>query len=145
MKRITLDIITQERHLLSKTVDKLVVPAISGELTILPNHIPLFTRLADGILLLIDGTSVEEFGVLGGFLDVGPNSHVTIMADSALRAEEVSETRALEAKRQAEEAMKQKGDEVAFRIAEGSLRQALLELKVARRSKRRDSSFTSNQ
>jgi F0F1-type ATP synthase epsilon subunit len=57
----------------------------------------------------------------------------------------VNEAKALEAKRQAEEAMKQKDDMVAFRIAEGSLRQALLELKVARRSKRRDSSFTSNQ
>jgi F-type H+-transporting ATPase subunit epsilon len=145
MKRITLEIITQERHLLSKTVDKVVVPSISGELTILPGHVPLFTRLADGIVLLIDGTSTDEFGVLGGFLDVGPNSTVTIMADSALRAEEVNEAKALEAKRQAEEAMKQKDDMVAFRIAEGSLRQALLELKVARRSKRRDSSFTSNQ
>lgn len=145
MKRITLEIITQERHLLSKTVDKVVVPSISGELTILPGHVPLFTRLADGIVLLVDGTNTDEFGVLGGFLDVGPNSKVTIMADSALRAEEVNEARALEAKRQAEEAMKQKDDMVAFRIAEGSLRQALLELKVARRSKRRDSSFTSNQ
>jgi F-type H+-transporting ATPase subunit epsilon len=145
MKRITLEIITQERHLLSKTVDKVVVPSISGELTILPGHVPLFTRLSDGIVLLFDGTSWDEFGVLGGFLDVGPNSHVTIMADSALRAEDVNEAKALEAKRQAEEAMKQKDDMVAFRIAEGSLRQALLELKVARRSKRRDSSFTSNQ
>ncbi len=145
MKRITLDIITQERHLLSKTVDKVVVPSISGELTILPDHIPLFTRLADGVVLLVDGTSVEEFGVLGGFLDVGPNSKVTIMADSAVHADDVNEAKALEAKRLAEEAMKQKDNEVAFRIAEGSLRQALLELKVARRSKRRDSSFTSHQ
>ncbi len=145
MKRIALEIITQERHLLSKTVDKVVLPSVSGELTILPGHVPLFTRLSDGIVLLYDGTSVEEFGVLGGFLDVGPNSKVTIMADSALRAEDVNEARALEAKRQAEEAMKQKDDMVAFRIAEGSLRLALLELKVARRSKRRDSSFTSNQ
>lgn len=145
MKRIALEIITQERHLLSKTVDKVVVPSVSGELTILPNHVPLFTRLSDGIVLFADGNSVEEFGVLGGFLDVGPNSKVTIMADSALRAEDVNEAKALEAKRLAEEAMKQKDDLVAFRIAENSLRQALLELKVARRSKRRDSSFTSNQ
>ena len=117
-KVIKLEVITQEELVLSTTVDQLTVPAVMGEVTILPEHIPLFTRLNDGILVLKYKEKVEEMAILGGFMDVGPENKVTIMADAAFRASSVNVAKAEQAKKDAEKAMKQKGDEVDFRLAE---------------------------
>jgi F-type H+-transporting ATPase subunit epsilon len=131
--KLKLDIISQEKHLFSEEVDQLTAPALEGEVTILPNHIPLFTRLGDGVVVIKKDGKFDEFAILGGFMDVGPQNQVTILADAAFNTAEVNEAKALEAKRQAEISLKQKQNEVEFRQAEASLRKAVLELKVARR------------
>lgn len=142
MAKINLDIITQERHVLSEVVDQVTAPAVIGEVTILPGHIPLFTKLDDGIIRIKTGDKVDELAVLGGFMDVGPNNTVTIMTDAAIRADDVNLVKTEEAKAKAEEALQNKQSEVEFRQAESSLRKALLELKVANR---RRSQSTSSQ
>jgi len=133
--KLTLDIITQEKHLLTDEVDQITAPAVNGEVTILPKHIPYFTRLEDGVIRIKKGNDYSEFAVLGGFMDVSPGDKVTILADTAVRAADINISRALEAKERAEEAMQNKQSEVEFKQAEASLRKALLELKVARRHK----------
>lgn len=133
MATITLNIISQEQHLVTTEVDSLNAPTSSGEVTILPNHIPLFTKLTDGLISTVSGNTTEEYAILGGFMDVGPNSQVTVLADAAVRANDINIAKAQEAKRLAEEAMKQKTSEIEFKEAEASLRKALLELKVANR------------
>jgi F-type H+-transporting ATPase subunit epsilon len=135
--KIQLDIITQEKSLLTTTVDQLTAPAVMGEVTILPGHIPLFTRLDDGIIRYKSEGTITEVAIIGGFMDVGPQNKITIMADSAINAEDVDEQKAELARQKAEDAMKNKQSEVEFKIAEASLRKALLELKVARRRRSR--------
>ena len=137
MSKINLNIISQEKQILSEEVDQITAPASTGEVTILPFHIPLFTKLNDGVITIKAGTKIEEFAVLGGFMDVGPNSKVTILADAALRADDVNFAKAEEAKRIAEDAMLHKVSEVEYKIAENSLRRAILELKVANRRRQK--------
>jgi len=135
--KIKLEIITQERHVLSKKIDRISAPAVMGEVTILPKHIPLFTRLQDGIVTLFEGSNTEEFAILGGFMDVGPNNKVTVMADAAINADNINVAKAEQAITNAKKTMEQKTNEVDFKIAEASLRRSMLELKVARRQRRR--------
>lgn len=139
---IQLEVITQEKHVLSQTVDQLTAPGIEGEVTILPDHIPLFTRLSDGIITLFKKGQKDELAILGGFMDVGPNSHVTILADAAIHADDINVAKAEAAKKRAEKTMKQKVSEVDFKVAEAELRRALLELKTAKRRKSRPQSLT---
>lgn len=135
MAKLTLSIITQENHLLTKQVDAVIVPTTTGEVTILPGHIPLFTKVSEGVLEIVANNRREDFAVFGGFMDVGPGNEVTILANSAVAASDVNEAKALEAIEQAKVDMEQKEDEMHFRQAELQLRQAMLELKAARRNK----------
>ncbi len=137
MSKITLNIISQEKHLITAEVDLVNAPASSGEVTILPQHIPLFTKLNDGIIYTKTAGKIEEYAILGGFMDVEPDSKVTILADAAVRTGDINIAKAEEAKKRAEEAIKHKESEISFKEAEASLRKALFELKVA--GKRRQS------
>lgn len=131
MATITLQIISQEKHLATLEVDQVTVPTTTGEITVLPNHIPLFTKMTDGVVVAKTGDKFDEFAVLGGFMDVAPDSKVTILADAAIKADDINAAKAQEAKRIAEETMKNKTSEIAFKEAEASLRKAVLELRVA--------------
>lgn len=141
---IHLEIITPERIVFSEEVDFVVLPGAEGELTILPNHTPLFTKIRPGEVRLRRGGKDFYLAVTGGFLEVAPQSQVTILADYAVRSEEIEIARAEEAKRRAEETMREKKSEQEFIIAEAELRRALLELKVARRRVPKMSTFTDN-
>ena len=134
-RQLHIDIISQERRLLTETADQLSAPSVLGEVTILPGHIPLFTRLEDGIVRFKKDGKERELAIFGGFMDVGPGNRITVLADTAVLAEDVNQARAEAAKQKAQIAMKQKGSEVEFKQAEIALRRALLELKVARRRK----------
>jgi F-type H+-transporting ATPase subunit epsilon len=136
MAQLQLDIITQEKKVLSDTIDKITAPASMGEVTILPGHIPLFTRLTDGIIKIFKNNQVTEYAVVGGFMDVAPVNKVTVMSDMAIASEEANEQQAEIAKAKAEAAMQSKESEVEFRLAEASLRKAIMELRLARRHKR---------
>jgi F-type H+-transporting ATPase subunit epsilon len=130
---LTLEIVTQEKHLLTEEIDQLTAPSAAGEVTILPNHIPLFTRLQDGVIRYKIGSLFVEYAVLGGFMDVAPGNKITILADSAVRTDKINIAKVEAAKAKAEEAMANRQSEFEFKQAEASLRKALLELKAARR------------
>jgi len=138
MDHLQLDIITQEKPTFSGTVEAITAPASEGEVTILPKHIPLFTKLAPGEVKILQKDRWTNLAVAGGFMDVAPGSQVTILADSAVRIEEINVAKAEEAKQKAEARLKeQKLSKREFALATADLRRAVLELHVARKYRRR--------
>lgn len=133
---LTLTIITQEKKLLEEQVDSVSVPSVTGQLTILPGHIPLFTKLQTGEIIYRSGGK-ENFAVItDGFMDVTPDGTVRVMVDSAVRSAEIDILKAEEAKRKAEETMSQKLDQRDFMIAEANLRKALMEIQAYNKRKK---------
>lgn len=132
--KIDLQIITPEKVIYKDVVDMVTLPAVEGEIGILPNHIPLFTKIKPGEIKVKTEKGEDYLAVTGGFVNV-QKGKVTILADYAIRSEDIESERAEEAKRKAEEAMKNKESITNMAIAESELRKALLELKVAQRKK----------
>jgi F-type H+-transporting ATPase subunit epsilon len=96
-----LTIITQEKELVSAEVDSITAMTTSGEVTILPGHIPLMTKLSDTeFVYRIKGTEYS-LAVSGGFMNVEPNNKVIVLADSAIRSEDINEALAEEARMKA--------------------------------------------
>ena len=134
MAGIHCEIVTAERVVFKGDVDMVVAPGIDGQLGILPHHAPLMTALTIGELVLHKaGQEDMIMAVGGGFMEVGPK-HVTVLADSAERAEEIDEARAEAARRRAETTMAQaRAEQEDFIKAEAALRRSMLRLKVAKR------------
>ena len=132
MKKLHLEIITQERQVLTDDVDLILAPAYDGQIGILPGHIGLLTRLQAGELYILKGPTMKLLAVSGGLLDVHDDL-VTVLADSAVRAEEIDILKAEAAQRRAEEEFKEHLSQAEFALAEADLRKAVLELKVARK------------
>lgn len=125
-----LEIVTAERVVLSDEVDQINAPTRDGRIGVLPKHEPLLTVLEVGQLDIIKDGTVTNFAITGGFMEVLP-TRVTILADTALRADEIDEARAEEARRRAEEIIAQRKSDQEMALAEADLRRALIELKVA--------------
>lgn len=135
-KKLKLTVVSQEHQLLSTEVDSVTAPGVDGEVTILPEHLPVFTQLQAGILTYRDGKDDAQIVVSKGFLDVAPQSEVTVMVDTATHARDISVERAEEAIKAANETMAATQDQREMLLAEASLKQALLEIKVARSTKK---------
>lgn len=144
MELFNLEVITQESVLYQGTAESVTAPASEGEVTILAHHAPLFSKINPG-QIIIRKTGKETNLVTGaGFIDVSPQNKVTILVDSAVRADEIDIRKAEEAKIKAQEKLKdrEKLSKTETIRAEASLRKAVLELKVSRR-RRRKSAFSS--
>ena len=133
---IHLEIVTAERVVLSDDVDQINAPTKDGRVGILPRHMPLLTILDVGELTIIKQGITTPFAVSGGFMEVLPN-RVTILADTAERADEIDEARAEEARRRAEEQIAQRQSNQDIALAEAELRRALIRLKVAQLKRNR--------
>ncbi len=132
MSTIKLEIVTAERLLLSEEVDYISAPGIDGIVGILPRHAPLLTALSVGELRYKKDGEEFHFVISGGFMEVRPDK-VTVLADVAEHAEEIDEARAEEARRRAEELMKEKPrTDAEFALIEQALRRAQVRLRVAR-------------
>jgi F-type H+-transporting ATPase subunit epsilon len=131
-----LEIVTAERVVLSDEVDQVNAPTKDGRVGILPRHAPLLTILEVGELDIIKGDSRMPYAISGGFMEVLPN-RVTILADTAERADEIDEARAEEARRRAEERIAQRQSDQEMILAEAELRRALIRLKVAQLQRNR--------
>jgi F-type H+-transporting ATPase subunit epsilon len=135
---IQVDVVSAEELIFSGPAEFVVLPGVVGELGILPGHTPLLTQIKPGaVRMKLPGVEAEEFVfVQGGFLEVQPQ-HVTVLADTAIRAKDLDEVAALEAKKAAEEAMQNKtsGEEIAQ--AEAELAGALAQLEAIRKLKHR--------
>lgn len=134
---ILLEIITPERIVYKDDVDEVIAPTVSGQITILPHHVNLFTKIEPGELTVKKGKSSQFLAITGGFLEVADNK-ISILADYAVRSEEIEAAKAIEAQKRAEQLMKQakeKESQRDFALAESELRKAILELKVVTKRK----------
>jgi F-type H+-transporting ATPase subunit epsilon len=136
MPKISLRVVSQERELLNESVDSLTAMTVEGEITILPGHIPLFTKLDTGELIYRIDRSENSIVVSKGFLTVAPNNEVTVMADTAVHEREISEEKAEAAIKAAHETLQTSENQRERILAEAALRRALLEIKIADRTKR---------
>lgn len=132
MKKLRLEILTQESRPFSGEVDLVLAPGAEGQIGILPGHAALLTKLSAGELFIFAGPKIEVLAVSGGLLDVH-NNEVSVLADSAIRADDIDIYKVEEAKQKAQEALKQGLSEREYTLAAADLRRAMLELKVARR------------
>lgn len=131
---LQLTIITPIKSVFDEEVEEITLPSEQGELTILPNHISLFTRIKPGQLSIRKNNKPTHFAITGGFLEVKENK-ATILADYAIRADDIEILKAQEAKDKAEKIMKEKVSGRDFAQAEAQFTRAILELKVAKRRK----------
>ncbi len=137
MKPILLKIVTPERILFADKVSQVSVSTITGQITILPNHIPLVSSLKAGeIIVRQEGKEEDLMSVSGGFIEVLADQ-VVILADTAERAHEIDEQRAEEAMKRAQELMAaQVVDAEQFAYFSAQLEKELARLQVARKYKK---------
>ena len=133
---IDLEIVTPERKILAVKASEVVVPGIEGYFGVLPGHAPFLTRIGVGEISYKDATGTHYLAAAEGFVEVLPN-RVTILARICEEAGEIDVERAREAKRRAEETMKQaaKLSDQDMLMVELSMKRALTRLLVAGRTR----------
>jgi F-type H+-transporting ATPase subunit epsilon len=132
--KLQLEIITPTKVVLSEEVDEVTIPTVDGEISILPNHVNLLTKIATGEMVIHKGNKTDLFAITGGFLEI-LNNHVNVLADYAIHADDIEVAKVQEAKERAQKAMKEKITEEDFRVANAELAKALLQIKVAHKRK----------
>lgn len=130
MKTIKVSIVTPDGPVYEADVEMVSTKAKSGELGILPGHIPLVAPLEIGAVRLKKDGRTEFVAVSGGFLEVRPDK-VTVLAQAAEKAEDIDVARAKAAKERAERRLQAKQDDIDFKRAELALRRALNRLDIA--------------
>lgn len=130
------DIVSAEESIFSGRVEMIVAAGSLGDLGVAPGHAPLLTALIPGPVRLIkEGGEEEVFYVSGGYLEV-QRGVATLLADTALRADDVDEAAALEAKEEAERAMAKQGAEFEYSAAAAQLAEAAAQLRALRQLKK---------
>ena len=135
---IHVDVVSAEEQIFSGEAEFVVLPGVDGELGIYPRHTPLFTQIKPGaVRIKIPGQAAEELVfVQGGFLEVQPHK-VTVLADTAIRAHDLDEVKAMEAKKRAEDAMLNKESDETMASAQAELSVALAQLEAIRKFRNR--------
>ncbi|MBI2430728.1 MAG: ATP synthase F1 subunit epsilon [Candidatus Levybacteria bacterium] len=133
---LNLEIVTPEKVVFKDEVNEVVVPTTSGEIAILPNHISLLSQIAPGEMTIKKGGTQDSLAITGGFLDVH-NNNVSILADYAIRSEDIEIAKVEEAQKRAEKVMQEKASDQDFALAEAQFRRTILELKVASKRRRK--------
>ncbi len=127
---VHLDIVSAESSIFSGRVESLRVTGVEGELGILPGHAPLLTQIKTGMARIVkQGGNEEVFYLSGGLLEVQPSS-VSILSDVVMRAKDIDEQAALEAKRRAEAHMVTAGADFNYDAAMVELAKAMAQLRV---------------
>ena len=136
--RVHVDVVSAEELIFSGQTDFAVFPGEAGELGIYPRHTPLLTRIKPGTIRLKvpDSDEYELVYVSGGMLEVQP-ALITVLADTAIRAHDLDEAKAMEAKRRAEEALRDRSSEVGLATAEAELAQAVAQLQAIKKLRNR--------
>ncbi len=134
---VHVDIVSAEREIFSGLAEMIFAPAILGEVGIALGHTPLLTRLGPGEVRLNLGENKHEaFYVSGGMLEVQPNV-VTILSDTAQRAEDLDEAAALKAKEDAERLLSEGNAKMDYAAALSELAEAAAQLQTIQRLRRR--------
>ncbi|MGL4768009.1 MAG: F0F1 ATP synthase subunit epsilon [Formosimonas sp.] len=124
---LQVDVVSAEKEVFSGQASFVALPGESGELGILPGHTPLITRIKPGAVRIETTDGEELVFVAGGILEVQPN-HVTVLADTAIRGEDLDEARALEAKKRAEEMLSENKSDIDYARAQSELQVAVAQI-----------------
>jgi F-type H+-transporting ATPase subunit epsilon len=134
-KTIKFEVVTQEREVLREDVLEVTIPTSEGEITVLPNHVPLISFLKSGVIVMRKASGARDVAfVSGGFVEVLKNK-IVVLADAAERAEDLDEAKVEEARRRAEEAMKnvRREDAEEFAAVAAQLERALARGKAVKK------------
>ncbi len=135
---VHVDVVSAEEEIFSGLAEFVALPGETGELGILPGHMPLMTRIRPGaVRLKVPNQSAEELiFVAGGILEVQPGL-VTVLADTAIRGADLDEAKALEAKKKAEEALKSQAAKIDYVKAQAELMEAIAQIAAIQKLKKR--------
>lgn len=132
---MNLSIISPEKVIYEGEITELIAPTVMGEIAVLPHHADLLTQLADGEMTVKHSGKDLHVAVTGGFLQIR-NNEISIIADFAVRSEEIDAKKALEAQQRAEERIKNQKENISeqeFAVLNTEIQRSLLQLKVARK------------
>lgn len=135
-KQLQLSVVSQEKQLVASLVDQVSLPTTSGEITVLPGHIPLVSQLETGELKYLVSGEETSIVISQGIIDVGADNIITVIVDSATHQRDLSTQKAEEAIKAAKETMQQSQDQRELLLAEASLKQAMWEIKVAQKTRK---------
>jgi F-type H+-transporting ATPase subunit epsilon len=138
MSTIHVDVVSAEESIFSGEAKLVALPGESGELGILPKHTPLITRIKPGAVRIerADNGEEEFVFVAGGVLEVQPDC-VTVLADTAIRGKDLDEAKAAEAKRRAEESLKNAKSELDIAAAQSEIAEMVAQLAALRRYRKK--------
>jgi F-type H+-transporting ATPase subunit epsilon len=138
MATLQVDVVSAEGSIFSGQAQFVALPGESGELGILPRHTPLITRIRPGAVRIkrADNGDEEFVFVAGGILEVQPGS-VTVLADTAIRGKDLDEAKATEAKRLAEDAMKNAKSDIDFAKAQSEFAAMAAQIAALRRFRKK--------
>jgi F-type H+-transporting ATPase subunit epsilon len=134
---IHVDVVSAEESIYSGEAEFVVLPGVMGELGVYPKHTPLITQIKPGeVRIKVPGQAEEQIVfVQGGYLEIQPDV-VTVLSDTAIRAKDLDEAKALQAKQAAEVAMQNKASKEDVARAEAELAGALAQLAAIRKLRR---------
>lgn len=133
MSQINVDIVSAEGEIFSGSASMVFAPAVEGDVGIAPRHAPLLTMLRAGEVRVRDEQGQDaHYFVSGGILEIQPFK-VTVLADTALRAKDLDEAAALEAKRRAEDVLAQRQSDIDYARAQAELAEAIAKLQMLER------------
>ncbi|MDP3589109.1 MAG: F0F1 ATP synthase subunit epsilon [Methylobacter sp.] len=134
---VHVDIVSAENEIFSGLEEMVFAPAELGEVGISPRHAPLISRLKPGeVRVKVSDKEIYPFYVSGGMLEIQPHL-ITILADTAIRAKDIDEAAAIEAKARAEEALADKSGKIDFVTAQAQLQDAIMQLRTLDRLRKR--------
>jgi len=143
---LTLELTTPERVVLKESYDAATIPTQEGEITVLPNHIPLVANLVPGMITVRRGNTESYLSVSGGFVEVRPDdggkgTKIVLLADTAERAEELDLDKIEAAREKAEKLLTEKrhADDVSQAAAVAALERELARSRVARKHRSKGS------
>ena len=132
-KKLTLNLITPEKQLIADLqVDMVILPALLGEMGILPGHVKTIVQLGMGSLRYKKDGKEEAFAALGGFVEV-LNDVVNVFAESASLADEIDEEAEKQKIKAAKASLSNKDADIDFELAELEIKQAIARMKVKKR------------
>lgn len=129
MATIQVEIVSAEEHIWSGSATMVFAPGIMGELGIAPRHTPLITQLKPGDIRVQTEDGKEElFFISGGMLEIQPDI-ITVLSDTAIRADDLDQAKVLEAQKRAQDAMSDQASEMDYARAKAELAQITAQLR----------------
>jgi F-type H+-transporting ATPase subunit epsilon len=132
---LKLEIITPEAVTYSESVDMVTLPGVEGEMGIYPMHVALLTQIVPGEIAVLKGGQTDYLAVGEGFVEV-TGDRVAVLTDMAIRAENIDEAKAEEARKRAEARLAEKLDDEESAVVSAALAHTLAQLNVKRRQRR---------